>query len=204
MPLTTKTPPTGASDAATWMQVVFGGIGVTVAIVAAVLAYFAWVQPHSPDTPAPIAQPGTATDVTTATSAAPAATVRATSARRTSLGRMTPDAGGSNVRAAGGDLTMPCASGQSDDRQRTVEYDLRARYTTLEADLRVSRAPDEDSRLQIKIFADDREVANHTLATGKADPLKVPVDGAGRMRIQLICESPESEIKFGNPTLIHS
>ena len=36
-----------AESASTWMQVVFGGLGLSVAIVGAVIAYFAWVQPHS-------------------------------------------------------------------------------------------------------------------------------------------------------------
>ena len=52
-----------AETASTWMQVVFGGLGLSVAIVGAIIAYFAWVQPHSPndDNAAPPAPDGTTT-----------------------------------------------------------------------------------------------------------------------------------------------
>ncbi|WP_433362395.1 hypothetical protein ACQPZX_30250 [Actinoplanes sp. CA-142083] len=201
------------ADAASWTQVVLAGVGVVVAIVAAIFGYFAWIQPHSPASsttaeaklsaaPAPVSttQPAAGTGSTTPAAATPVTPVAGTVA----LASLAPAAGGANIHAGGGGLVMPCASGQSDDRQRTVEYDLLRRYAGLETDLTVSKAPDADSKVQIKIFADGREAANRTLKKGPASRLKVPLDGTEKLRIQLTCEFPDSEITLGNPALAHS
>jgi hypothetical protein len=193
-----------ASDAATWIQVVLAGAGVTIALVAAVFGYFAWVQPHEPKQVAPA--PVTTTAVTTITTAATGAATTATVAggKRVALGQVAASAGVTNVRAVGGDLVMACPNGQSNDQARTVEYDLRGLYTGLEAQLRVSKAPDDDSAVQVKVFSDGREAANKTLTRTATGALDVRFSGTGKMRIQVVCQSPDSEITFGNPTLIHS
>jgi hypothetical protein len=41
--------------------------------------------------------------------------------------------------------TMPCATGQSADRQRAAEYDLSGHYTALAAGLTVTKAHDATS-----------------------------------------------------------
>ncbi|GAA0582315.1 hypothetical protein GCM10010172_79270 [Paractinoplanes ferrugineus] len=213
-----------AADAATWMQVVFGGAGVAIALVAAVFAYFAWVQPHAPDEPTPgpvgttgaVATTGSAPTATTGPATTGPATTRpavtgpattgatqATGGRQVPLGRLAPSAGGANIHPAGGDLVMPCASGQATDRQRTVEYDLAGRYTGVTARLRVSKAPDTDSLLQVKVFSDGKEVANQNVTGAASVPLSSQFSGTTTMRIQLTCQSPDSEITFENPTLSH-
>jgi hypothetical protein len=116
---------------------------------------------------------------------------------------LTPSFGGGNIHRRGNNLTMPCASGESDDRLRTVEYNLLGRYSILQATLRVTRARDIDTALQISIFADGREVADSTLTMRAPSQLNVPVAGRQEMKIQLVCQFPDSEIAFENPMLVH-
>lgn len=201
-----------AADAAsTWMQVVFGGLGVSVALVALVIAYFAWVQPHSPDDGGRAAPPVPATAAGPATTAAGPATTAATAAppgtaataATVALGDLTPTVGAGNIRRSGGDLVMPCATGQSTDRQRIVEWDVLGRYTAMEAEVRVSKARDGDTPLQIKVFTDGPQAGNEVVTKGRTTRLSIPLDGREKMRIQLTCQFPDGEITLGNPALTH-
>ncbi|MEU8230536.1 hypothetical protein AB0C12_13160 [Actinoplanes sp. NPDC048967] len=191
-----------AESASTWMQVVFGGLGVAIALVALVIAYFAWVQPHSPaadDDKAEPAPPAPVTGTTTPETAGPT-----TAAAGVPLVRLTPAVGAGNVRPADDDLVIHCATGQTSDRQRVVEYDLLGRYTALNAELRVSRARDGDTPLQLKVFTDDAIAANQVVTKGKSAPMRIPLDGKQKMRVQLTCQFPDGEIKLDNPELDHS
>jgi hypothetical protein len=181
-----------AGTASTWMQVVFGGLGLSVAIVGAVIAYFAWVQPHSSnDDNGPPRPAGR-------TTAPPASQLVA-------LASLTASTGGGNFRPDGSGLDMACASGQSTDRQRSVEYDLLGHYAALGADLTVSKARDGDTPLQVAVFADDRGVGTYTLKKdGTSRRLDVPLAGVGRLRIQLTCQFPDGEVRFGDPFLTHA
>ena len=176
------------------MQVIFGGIGVVVAIVAAVIAYFAWVQPHSP-------APETGGVVAPRDSATPA-TVHG--GDQVPLTTLQPSLGAVNVRRSGADLALGCATGENDDRQRAVEYDLLARYTALSAQLRVSKARDADTPMQVKVFLDGREAAFRTLKRSTTDMLSVPLDGAAKLRIQLTCQFADGELTLGTPRLTHT
>jgi hypothetical protein len=185
-----------AESASTWMQVVFGGLGVCIAIVALVIAYFAWVQPHSPDGDSGPAGP------------APAATSKPVtredaSGTAVALGGLTPSIGAGNVRRAGDDLVIPCASGQSDDRLRKIEYDLRNIYTGMETEVHVSKARDDDTPLQLKIVSDGAEDANKILKKGDVTRLSVTLVGRKKMRLQLTCEFSDGELTLGSPKLIH-
>jgi hypothetical protein len=189
-----------AESASTWMQVVFGGLGLVVAIVGLVIAYFAWVQPHSSadDTRTVVDGPATTTGATNAATRAPAV-------KQVPLSGLVATTGGGNVRPDGSDLTMACATGQSTDRQRTIEYDLLGNYAALSADLTASKARDGDTPLQVAVFADDRGVGTYTLKKdGGARKLDVPLTGVGRLRIQLTCQFPDGEVRLGNPVLTHA
>ncbi|WP_212986277.1 hypothetical protein [Actinoplanes auranticolor] len=194
-----------AEAASAWMQVVFGGMGVTIALVALVIAYFAWVQPHSPvgESKAGPAPPAPAARTAT-TTGPPAAVDPAVTAAPVPLVRLTPTVGADNVRPAGDDLVIHCATGQTSDRRRVVEYDLLGRYTALRAELRVSKARDDDTPLQLKVFADDAVAANQVVTKGKSAPMRIPLDGKQKMRVQLTCQFPDGEIRLGNPGLDHS
>lgn len=192
-----------AESASTWMQVVFGGLGLSVAIVGAVIAYFAWVQPHSPADDKGSSGPATAgpavptTTTATATAALPS--------RQVPLGGLAASTGGGNVRPDGSDLVMACASGQSTDRQRTIEYDLLGNYAALSADLTVPKARDGDTPLQLAVFADDRGAGTYTLKKdGTVRRLDVQLAGTARLRIQLTCQFPDGEVRLGNPLLTHA
>jgi hypothetical protein len=232
-----------AESASTWMQVVFGGLGLSVAIVGLVIAYFAWVQPHSSDdgrtggdkpaaaalgsTAAPAlpattaAVPATTAAVPATTAAVPATTaaVPATTAavpattgatpaagsKAVPLGRLEATTGGGNVHPAGSDLTMPCATGQTTDRLRTIEYDLSGHYTALTAGLTVTKAHDADTALQVAVFVDDHQIdASNLTKGGAAGRLDVPLTGGSHLRIQLICQLPDGEVRFDAPTLTHA
>jgi hypothetical protein len=188
-----------AESASTWMQVVFGGIAVILAVVGLVIAYFAWVQPHSPDgradKPAADNLPPQVT-TTTGTATAPTA-----AAAGTALGKLTATVGTSNIKRDGDDLVIGCATGQSTDRQRVVEFDLLGRYAGLETEVRVSKARDTETPLQLKIFADGPEIANRAFTKAGATRLSVPLTGAQKMRLQLTCQFPDGEITLGDPTL---
>jgi hypothetical protein len=185
-----------AGTASTWMQVVFGGLGLSVAIVGAVIAYFAWVQPHSSNDDNP--PPGPAGTTAARTTGPPAS-------QRVALATLTASTGGGNFRPDGSGLDMACASGQSIDRQRSVEYDLLGHYAALGADLTVSKARDGDTALQVAVFADDRGVGTYTLKKdGTSRRLDVSLAGVGRLRIQLTCQFPDGEVRFGDPLLTHA
>jgi hypothetical protein len=189
-----------AESASTWMQVVFGGLGLAVAIVGLVIAYFAWVQPHSSadDTRTVVDGPATTTGATTAASRAPAV-------KQVPLSGLAATTGGGNVRPDGADLTMACATGQSTDRQRTIEYDLLGNYAALSAALTAEKARGGDTPLQVAVFADDRGVGTYTLKKdGGTRKLDVPLTGVGRLRIQLTCQFPDGEVRLGNPVLTHA
>lgn len=194
-----------AESASTWMQVVFGGLGLSVAVVGAVIAYLAWVQPHSPaDDNNGGSRPATAGPAVSVTTTAATATT-APPPRQVPLGGLTATTGGGNVRPDRSDLVMACASGQSDDRQRTIEYDLLGNYAALSADLTVSKARDSDTPLQLAVFADDRGAGTYTLKKdGAARRLDVQLVGAARLRIQLTCQFPDGEVRLGNPLLTHA
>jgi hypothetical protein len=197
-----------AESASTWMQVVFGGLGVAIALVALVIAYFAWVQPHSPadDNKAEPAPPAPVTKAATPETAGPTADTAGPTAAAAGvpLVRLTPTVGAGNVRQADDDLVIHCATGQTSDRQRVVEYDVLGRYTALKAELRVSRARDGDTPLQLKVFTDDAIAANQVVTKGKSAPMRIPLDGKQKMRVQLTCQFPDGEIKLDNPELDHS
>jgi hypothetical protein len=191
-----------AESASTWMQVVFGGLGVAIALVALVIAYFAWVQPHSPaadDNKAEPAPPAPVTKAATPETAGPTSAGAAVP-----LVRLTPTVGAGNVRPADDDLVIHCATGETSDRQRVVEYDLLGRYAALKAELRVSRARDGDTPLQLKVFTDDAIAANQVVTKGRSAPMRIPLDGKQKMRVQLTCQFPDGEIKLDNPELDHS
>jgi hypothetical protein len=193
-----------AESASTWMQVVFGGAGLSVAIVGLVIAYFAWVQPHSagddPGDDKPAAAPGAATSAAKTTTSATTAPPK-----QVPLSSLAATTGGSNLRPAGNDLTMACASGESDDRQRSVEYDLLGNYARLNADLTVPKARDGDTPLQVAVFADDRGAGTYTLKKdGGSRRLDMPLTGVGRLRLQLTCQFPDGEVRLGNPLLTHA
>jgi hypothetical protein len=211
-----------AESASTWMQVVFGGLGLSVAIVGLVIAYFAWVQPHSSDdgrtggdkpaaaalgsTAAP-ALPATTAAVPATTAAVPATTgaTPAAGSKAVPLGRLEATTGGGNVHPAGSDLTMPCATGQTTDRLRTIEYDLSGHYTALTAGLTVTKAHDADTALQVAVFVDDHQIdASNLTKGGAAGRLDVPLTGGSHLRIQLICQLPDGEVRFDAPTLTHA
>jgi hypothetical protein len=190
-----------AESASTWMQVVFGGLGLSVAIVGLVIAYFAWVQPHSSaDDNAAVDKAAAVATTTSATGATPA-----TTAKTVPLGSLEASTGGGNVHPAAGNLTMPCATGQTTDRQRTIEYDLSGHYTALTGGLTVTKAHDPDTTLQVAIFVDDHQVDAHDLTKGgPAGHLDVPLTGASHLRLQLICQLPDGEVRFDAPTLTHA
>jgi hypothetical protein len=181
------------------MQVVFGGIAVTIGIVALVIAYFAWVQPHSPDGTAAPPPAGTSTTTANGTTATvPPATVAAAG---TALATLTPIVGTSNVQRSDDDLMIHCATGQSTDRQRIVEYDVLGRYAALETELRVSKARDDETPLQVKVFADGLEVTNRALTKASTTRTSVPLSGVQKVRLQLTCQFPDGELTLGDPTL---
>jgi hypothetical protein len=124
--------------------------------------------------------------------------------RRVALLGMKASVGGGNVRRSGSDLSMPCASGQASDRQRVVQYELAGRYTALTGKLTVSKASDADTKLQMKIFTDERQAADFVLTKGNPAVLDVPLSGAQTLEIQLTCESPDSEMTMSAPTLMHA
>jgi hypothetical protein len=194
-----------AESASTWMQVVFGGLGVSVAIVALVIAYVAWVQPHSSDGDGDRADPaGPVATGTVATGNGAPSTPAPAAAATVALRELTPTVGAGHVRTAGDDLVMRCATGGSSDRQRTVEYDLLGRYTAMEAGVRVSKARDNDTPLQIRIFADGRETATRTVTKATDTRLSIPLGGMQKMRLRLTCQFPDGEITLADPKLIHA
>jgi hypothetical protein len=128
-----------AESASAWMQAAFGGLGLAVAIVGLIVAYFAWIQPHSPEDDKQTVPSGPTSAGTT--SASPLASAGPTSAARpVALSSLTATTGGGNVRPDGPDLTMPCATGTSTDGQRAIEYDLLGNYAAFDADLTASKA----------------------------------------------------------------
>ena len=191
-----------ADQASSWMQVMFGGLGVSVAIVAAVIAYFAWVQPQSPagDGQGHARSAGSATPAPTP----PTVPANSDAAAQIALHEFTPMVGAGTIRRSGDDLVMRCATGQSTDLLRIAEYDLLGRYQALEAELRVLTARDADTPLQLRIIADGPEIANHVLTKGGTAKLNVPLTGKQRMRFQLSCQFADGEMTLKNPKLIHS
>jgi hypothetical protein len=212
--------PSVAESASTWMQVVFGGISVSVAIAGLVIAYFAWVRPHSPAGDDPAVQPvapsvaaGIATEHTTTKHTAAGTTAPNTAAaeviattppsRMVALGDLPAEIGGGNLRHDGANLMMACATGQSADRQREVRYDLAGRYSAMTAKITVAKAPDGDSQLQLKIFTDDLQAEVQTLSKGTSGDLSVPLTGVQKLRVELTCQSRAGELAFHDPHLTH-
>jgi hypothetical protein len=195
-----------AGSASTWMQVVFGGLGLSVAIVGAVIAYFAWVQPHSSGDGEPGGdKPAAVVGMTAPAAVASRPGATAAAPKAIPLGSLEASTGGGNVHPAGADLTMPCATGQTTDRQRTVDYDLSGHYTALTGGLTVTKAHDTDTALQVTVFLDDHQIDVHNLTKGgTAGLLDVPLTGGNHLRLQLICQLPDGEVRLDDPTLTHA
>ncbi len=203
-----------ATDVSTWVQVIFAGMGVAIALVALIIAYFAWIRPHAPqddpDRAAPVPAPSGPAAPSLASSG-PAAPGSASSgpvgttgfppAASTVLTGLTPTIGGSDIRTRDGDVALPCATGQTGDRQRTVEWDLRGLYASLRAELLVSEARDDDTSLQMKIFADGRQVGNHVVRRTAPARVEAALDGKQKLRVQLTCQFPDGEVVLRSATL---
>jgi len=177
--------------------------GAVAAIVGVVIAYLAWIQPHSPDSGSGPAA-GSPAASTSASGIGPSpATVPGGQPGRY-LTDLPPSAGaGSAVIPPGtrGVLQVRCATGQTGDRYRFVEYDLLGAYAGLTARASVAGPIRPESQAEVEVFTDGRLADNHVFSPRQQADLAAALTGAQQLRLQVTCQDPAGTVTISSALL---
>ncbi|HEY6744848.1 MAG TPA: hypothetical protein VI357_03935 [Mycobacteriales bacterium] len=178
--------------------------GSAIALVGVLVAIGAWRWPVDPS-PAPPAPPtpSTTPSTTPTTPTPPTGTPTTTpvSGPHRFLTELVPSSGGSAVQRSGShSLIMKCGTGESDDRDREVSYDIPPTgYRTLTAILRPTGR--RETRVQVSVLADGVLRTNPVLTAGTSRSVAVDVDGAGHLILRITCDVGATSTTFVDPVL---
>jgi hypothetical protein len=180
--------------------------GTAIAAVGVLVAIGAWRWPVDPSPPnaqptapvtlstSPLATGPTTSGPTTAPASSPSGPHRF-------LTELVPSSGGSAVQRTGAhSLIMKCGTGESDDRDREVAYDIPPTgYRTLSATLRPTGQ--RETRIQVSVLADGVVKTKPVLTAGTSQALTLAVDGAGHLILRITCDVGATSTTFVDPEL---
>jgi hypothetical protein len=118
--------------------------------------------------------------------------------------------GGGAVRVIDGrDLSMPCGSGQSDDRYRQIEYELPGPYTSFQTHATIGGKADEEASVGVQVFIRARqERSDRILEAGKAvllargsEPVTVDMTNARAILLRITCSANTLTVTFTDPRI---
>ena len=117
--------------------------------------------------------------------------------------------GGGSVSAVGRDLSMPCGSGQSDDRDRQLEYELPGPYSSFTTRATVRGKADVEARVGIQVFVRARqEKSDRTLEAGRtvlkingSEPITADITNARAILLRITCSTSTLTVTFTDPRI---
>jgi hypothetical protein len=118
--------------------------------------------------------------------------------------------GGGAVNVIDGrDLSMPCGSGQSDDRFRQIEYELPGPYTSFTTRATGSGKADLEASVGVQVFVRARqEISDRTLEAGRvvlrgngSEPLTADIAHARAILLRITCSVPTLNVSFTDPRI---
>jgi hypothetical protein len=101
-----------------------------------------------------------------------------------------------------GTLILHCGSGQSNDQDRSVSYDLLASYRAFQATASVSGRIRPEARLQLDVFVDDMLLADPIVQVGRSAAVSVHVDNARILQLRLICSDADGILTISGALLV--
>lgn len=180
-----------------------------VTVAGVVVALAAWLLPRGADDAtdlgpgtATAAAPGSTTDAPAPSRPPATATPTGTAARSVRyLTELVPSAGGGFVRRVGAhSLIMECGTGESDDRDREVSYDVPP--TGYRAFGTVARPTGQrETRVQVTVLVAGGVVTAPVLTAGSGAELAAPLDGPLRLTLRLTCDAGAKSVTFVDPAL---
>jgi hypothetical protein len=118
--------------------------------------------------------------------------------------------GGGAVRVIGAkDLSMPCGSGQSDDRYRQIEYELPGPYTSFTTRATAGGKADVEASVGVEVFVRARqERSDRTLKVGtivlqanRSEPLTADITDARAILLRITCSASTLNVTFTDPRI---
>lgn len=198
----TPAPPWPVRPRRTWTRHRVELATLAVALVGVLVALGAWLLPRDPGRtpagPGPTAGPA---PTVPGTDPATGTTQPAPDGPPRYLVELTPAVGGGTVQRTGDrSLVMACGTGESDDRQREVTYDLpRTGYRTFRTTARP--AGQRDTRLQVTVIVDGTVATRPVLTAGAVRELAADVAGASRLTLRITCDPGAGPATFTDPGL---
>lgn len=185
-------------------------VGTALAAAGVLVAIGAWLWPVDPgSSPAPTAAPTTVAPVPSPPGPAPSSgapspgdpSSGAPAGPHRFLTELVPFSGGSSVQRTGEhSLIMRCGTGESDDRDREVVYDIPpSGYQQLRTTARPTGR--RETRVQVSVLVDGVVKDAPVLAAGSARLLSVPVAGASRVTLRITCDVGAASTTFVDPEL---
>lgn len=175
-------------------------VGTALAVAGVLVAIGAWLWPVDPGSgPAPTAAPTTVAPVPSPPG--PAQSSGAPAGPHRFLTELVPFSGGSSVQRTGAhSLIMRCGTGESDDREREIVYDIPpSGYQQLRTTARPTGQ--RETRIQVSVLVDGVVKDAPVLAAGSARLLSVPVAGASRVTLRITCDVGAASTTFLDPEL---
>ena len=117
--------------------------------------------------------------------------------------------GGSVSVVDGRDLSMPCGSGQSDDRYRQIEYELPGPYTSFTTRATARGKADVEASVGVQVFVRARhERSDRTLEgfrtvlkTNGAEPITADITNARAILLRITCSASTLTVTFTDPRI---
>jgi hypothetical protein len=179
--------------------------GFTVVGALAALAVF-WVKTADgrvPDNPT-----SSAATSEQATKAPPPSETRALKERH--LAELPLAQGGGVVRVIGSrDLSLPCGSGQSDDRYRQIEYELPAAYTSFTTRATAAGKADPEASVGVQVFVRareeksdrTREAARIVIPANRSRPMTADITDARAILLRITCSVSTLSVTLADPRI---
>lgn len=120
--------------------------------------------------------------------------------------------GGGAVSVVNGrDLSMPCGSGQSDDRYRQIEYELPGPYTSFTTSVTTRGKADVEAQVGVQVFVRARqdrsdrtpEVGRTVLHPNGSEPLTADITDARAILLRITCSTSALTVTFTDPRIGH-
>ena len=118
--------------------------------------------------------------------------------------------GGGAVRVVGTkNLSMPCGSGQSDDRYRQIEYELPGPYASFTTRATAGGTADVEASVGVEVFVRARqERSDRTLKVGTivlqangSEPLTADITNARAVLLRITCSVSTLSVTFTDPRI---
>jgi hypothetical protein len=201
---------TESGDDRNWTK--FGVIATAIGAVATVVALLVFVIPtrDGRDEAARDASPGTA-ETTQKPTGTPASTTRPIASNERHLAELPLAQGGGAVRVVDGrDLSMPCGSGQSDDRYREIEYQLPGAYTSFTTQATAGGKADPEASIGIEVFVRTRQERSDriprpgaiAIKTSTSAPLTADITDATALSLRITCSASTLNVRFTDPRIV--